>query len=119
MSRYDDHQYHGQIGSEKSSEVRGRFVGFAWDVGHALTFKVLTDDSKRVLCRSRIRLCKDGENNLKLDELERTQTTKEYVHSKRDDNTEVRLPTLNDFDNPFDVDESELMLQQNDTLKIL
>ena len=49
VSQYDDHQYHGQIGSEKSSEVRGRFVGFAWDVGHALTFKVLTDDSKRVL----------------------------------------------------------------------
>ena len=50
VSRYKDDKYAGQIGSKKSSEVRGRFVGFAWDVGHALTFKVLTDDSKKILC---------------------------------------------------------------------
>ncbi len=67
VTRYDDTSYHGQIGSEKSSEVRGRFVGFAWDVGHALTFKVLTDNTQRIICRSRVRLSKSGENNLKLD----------------------------------------------------
>ena len=50
VARYNDHQYHGQIGSTKSSEICGRFVGFAWNVGHALTFKVLTDDTNKVIC---------------------------------------------------------------------
>ena len=52
VSRYDDHQYHGQIGSTKSSEICGfvGFVGFAWNVGHALTFKVLIDDTNKVIC---------------------------------------------------------------------
>ena len=45
-SRYPEHDYHEQVGSEKSDKIRGRFVGFAWDVGHALTFKVLTDDTR-------------------------------------------------------------------------
>ena len=45
VSHHKDDNYARQIGSKKSSEVRGCFVGFAWDVGHALTFKVLTDDS--------------------------------------------------------------------------
>ena len=83
VARYDDQQYHGQVGSQKSSEIRGRFVGFAWNVGHALTFKVLTDDTNRVICRSRLRLCKDGEKNLKLDLLEETRISKEFVKSKR------------------------------------
>ena len=39
----------------------------AWDVGHALTFKILMDDTKRVVKRSKVRLSKSGENNLKLD----------------------------------------------------
>jgi hypothetical protein len=53
FSRYDDTGYRGQVGSNKSSEeICGRFVGFAWSVGHALTFKVLTDDTKCVICRS-------------------------------------------------------------------
>jgi hypothetical protein len=45
IEHYKDHQYPNQVGSKKSSEIRVRFVGFAWNVGHALTFKVLTDDS--------------------------------------------------------------------------
>ena len=32
-------------GSQKGQEIRGRFVGFAWDVGHKLTFLVLADDT--------------------------------------------------------------------------
>ena len=40
-SRYTEHDYKEQVGSEKSDEIRGRFLGFAWDVGHALTFKIL------------------------------------------------------------------------------
>ena len=67
VPRYKDKHYSGMIGSEKSSEIRGRFVGFSWDVGNALTFKILTDDTKKVICRSQVRLAVDGENNLKLE----------------------------------------------------
>ena len=66
-TRYKDKHFHGQVGSSKSSEIHGRFIGFAWDVGHVLTFKILTDDTNKVICRSRIRLSKEGINNLKLD----------------------------------------------------
>ena len=38
----------------ESTEKRGRFVGIAENVGHALTFKVLTDDTKKIIYRSRI-----------------------------------------------------------------
>ena len=52
---------------ENESKIRGRFVGFAWNVGHALTFKILTDDTQKIIDRSRVRLAKVGENNLRLD----------------------------------------------------
>ena len=38
-----------------STEKRGRFVGVARNVGHALTYKVLTDDTQEIIFRSRIR----------------------------------------------------------------
>jgi hypothetical protein len=55
-----------QVGSNKSSEIRGRFVGFSHHVGHALTFKILTDDTRHIIHRSRVRL-QGWENNLKLE----------------------------------------------------
>ena len=85
VSRHDDTLYSGQIGSKKSSEIRGRFVGFAWNVGHCLTFKDLTDDTKRVICRSRVRLAKDGENNLKLDTEAGEVPERTFIKSKRDE----------------------------------
>ena len=95
VSRHDDTQYHGQIGSEKSSEIRGRFVGFAWSVGHALTFKILTDDTQRVINRSRVRLSKDGENNLKLDAEAGAKPEREFLHSKRDSEaSNFIMPTI-------------------------
>jgi len=45
-----------QPGSQKGQEIRGRFVGFAFNVGHALTFLVLTDDTRKVIKRSVLRL---------------------------------------------------------------
>ena len=95
VSRHDDTQYRGQIGSEKSSEIRGRFVGFAWSVGHALTFKILTDDSQKVINRSRVRLSKDGENNLKLDAEAGEHPERECIHSKRDSEANnFTMPTI-------------------------
>jgi hypothetical protein len=38
-----------------SREKRGQWVGIAEHVGHAMTFKVLTDDTNKIVCRSNIR----------------------------------------------------------------
>ena len=89
-ARYEDKHYHGQVGSRKSSEIRGRFVGFAWNVGHALTFKILTDDTKKVICRSRIRLANENENNLKLDTEAGAVPQRIYIRSKRDSDEQCR-----------------------------
>ena len=51
-----------------STEKLGRFVGIAEHVGHALTFKILTDDTKKVIFHSRIRSAlKPNEKNLRMD----------------------------------------------------
>jgi hypothetical protein len=114
IERYKDKNYPNQIGSRKSSEIRGRFVGFAWNVGHALTFKVLTDDTNTILCRSRLRLAIDGENNLKLDAEAGDIPKRVYICSKRDDedpeDPKFRLPTIDITTNPFTVEESSVQL---------
>jgi hypothetical protein len=67
VKRYKNKHYQGQVGSKESSEIRGRFVGFSKNVGHALTFKILADDTQKIIHRSQVRLASVGENNLKLD----------------------------------------------------
>jgi len=57
-----------QPGSQKGQEIRGRFVGFAWDVGHKLTFLVLADDTRKVIKQSVPRLANCPENEMRLDE---------------------------------------------------
>ena len=106
VPRYTDSEYSGLVGSEQSSEIRGRFVGFAFDVGHALTFKILTDDTKKIICRSRVRLAKDNENNLKLDLLSDDVRKKVFVKSKRDHENDVTLPTIDIMTDPFTVEDN-------------
>ena len=48
-----------------SKEERGRFVGIAETVGHAMTFKVLSDKTQRILHRSNIRPVTDNDVNLR------------------------------------------------------
>lgn len=103
VTRHKDSQYNGEVGSTKSSEIRGRFVGFAWDVGHALTFKILTDDTKKIICRSRVRLAKDGENNLKLEAEAGNIPQRVYIQSKRDGDPDSPLPTIDMEKDPFEV----------------
>ena len=51
-------------------EERGHFVGIAENVGHAMTFKILTDDTNTVINRSNIRSAGlPLEYNLRLDPL--------------------------------------------------
>ena len=113
VSRYKDSQYSGQPGSEQSSEVRGRFVGFADHVGHALTFLVLTDDTKKIIPRSRLRLANETENNLKLEIEAGAAPERVYIKSKRDkDGDKLRLPTIDMNFDPFRVVEDEVPLSQ-------
>jgi hypothetical protein len=110
VPRYKGKKYQRQVGSQKSDEIRGRFVGFAWHCGHALTFKILTDDTKKIIYRSRVRLAVDGENNLKLDAEAGKIPKRIYFRSKRDDDLvdeNFRLPTINAGTNPFTVEQEE------------
>ena len=105
VKRYKDSNYSGMIGDKKSSEIRGRFVGFSWDVGHALTFKILTDDTNKIISRSQLRLGKDGENNLRLEVEAGAVPERVYIHSKRDsEGDDVILPTIDASKSPFSAD---------------
>ena len=53
----------------ETREGRGRWVGVAEHVGHAMTFKVLTDDTRRVIYRSNIRPATSDAPNYRLDPL--------------------------------------------------
>ena len=107
VSRHEDNTYSGQIGSKKSSEIQGRFVGFSWNVGHAMTFKILTDDTKRVICRSRIRLLDVPENHIKVDREFKGTAERTFLTSvAEDEHGNIQMPTIDMSKNPFvDTDE--------------
>ena len=44
----------------KSKEKSGRFVGISEHVGHALTYKILADDTNKIIHRSVVRTASDG-----------------------------------------------------------
>ena len=75
-----------------STEQSGRFVGIAEHVGHALTFKVLTDDTNKIIFRSRIRSAVGTkEANLRID-----PTPGEVLQADREHDSDQ--PTLPTFD---------------------
>jgi hypothetical protein len=91
-----------QIGSKKSDEICGRFVGFLKDVGHGLTFKILMDNTRKVIHHSRVRLAKTGENNLCLDKEAGEVPERVYIHSRLDKETgKVELPMVKLDTDPF------------------
>jgi hypothetical protein len=52
----------------ESKELRGRWVGVSENVGHFMTYKILTDDTHRIIHRSNIRSAADPHaRNLRLD----------------------------------------------------
>jgi hypothetical protein len=52
----------------KSKELRGRWVGVSKNVGHFMTYKILTDNTRRIIHRSNIRSAADpNARNLHLD----------------------------------------------------
>ncbi|MEL7196229.1 MAG: reverse transcriptase domain-containing protein [Bacteroidota bacterium] len=49
----------------ESREERGHFVGIAENVGHSMTFKILSDKSQKIICRSNIRPVTDSDPNFR------------------------------------------------------
>ncbi len=44
-----DSTYNGQMGHYKGPWTRGRFVGIADGIGHAMTYLALTEDTKQII----------------------------------------------------------------------
>jgi hypothetical protein len=54
----------------ESKELHGRWVGVSKNVGHFMTYKILMDDTRRIIHRSNIRSAADpNARNLRLDQL--------------------------------------------------
>ena len=67
-----------------SREARGRFVGVSEHVGHSMTFKILTDDTQKVIYRSEIRSALDPkERNLRIDDIFDGEEVQQYIKSLR------------------------------------
>ena len=84
----------------ESTEKLGRFVGISEHVGHALTFKVLTDDTKKIIHRSRIRSALNpNERNLRVD-LKANDPPPQIVRSKHDESLQQdgTMPTFDPTD---------------------
>ena len=83
-----------------STEKFGRFVGIAEHVGHALTFKVLTEDTNKVIYRSQIRSASNPlERNKRVDPI-KDESISEILKSKHDQKLKdgTKLPTLDPTD---------------------
>ena len=68
----------------ESNERRGRFVGIAESVGDAMTFKILDDETRKIIYRSSVRSAlAPKERNLRLDghDGEKPTTVHEFVRS--------------------------------------
>ena len=62
------------------AEAKGRFVGFAESVGDVLTYKVLSDDTKKIIYRSYVRSAvTESERNLRLDSASGETTTSKPI----------------------------------------
>jgi hypothetical protein len=83
--------------SDSRGEKHGHFVGISKSVGHAMTFKILTDDTLKVIHRSNVRLALNPhDKNLRLDPLEPGDVAMPIVKSRHDlaDDGEILPPML-------------------------
>ncbi len=83
--------YEGSFPDTK--EARGRFVGISEHVGHSMTFKILTDDTRKIIHRSEIRAANDDKSpNLRLDDIFDGKEAHEFVTRMRDLVTKLKPP---------------------------
>ena len=103
VSRDGDSNYSDEVGDEKTNRIYGRFVGFSWNVGHALTFRILTEDTRQIIDRSRVRLvvndpCNDPKN------FGRKKSDIEYIRSQTEELGFDHLPVVDLRDKPIQLD---------------
>ena len=67
-----------------SREALGRFVGIAEHVGHAMTFRILTDTTNKVIDRSLVRAADPDAPNRRIDPAVGTTPPTDFVKSKSD-----------------------------------
>ena len=115
--RYKDSKYNGQVGNKKTNEIKCRFVGFADHVGHALTFKLLTCDTRQIIYRSQVRLGSDKENKLVSDMRIEDPPPRVFISSHLDNTKEVTLPTVDLRTDPITVTGSPTSSQQESSPK--
>ena len=78
-----------------SPEKLGQFVGFAESVGHALTFKVLTDDTQKVISRSVLWSAQDTAlQQAKSDDNEEVPEILKSKHDRLDGDNITPMPTI-------------------------
>jgi Reverse transcriptase (RNA-dependent DNA polymerase) len=84
----------------QTSEGKGRFVGIAESVGDALTYKILTDDTQKIIYRSYVRSALTAsEKNLRLDPEKGDKSIMEVVKTpNRNVNGEFSGPSMYIFE---------------------
>ena len=75
-----------------STEGRGRWVGIAENVGHAMTYKILTDDTKKVIYRSNVRSALTKEDHNKRVDLLGGEEVAPNIKSSNDEDESPRKP---------------------------
>jgi hypothetical protein len=95
---------HGLFPSE-TTERKGHFVGISEHVGKAMTYKILTDDTNKIIHRSSIRSAlQPHERNMHADAIigeTDTQNPKSVIKSKYDygeNNSNCAMPTIKPAD---------------------
>jgi hypothetical protein len=84
------YKVHENAFPSESSEKTGRFVGISEDVGHALTYKVLTDDTKKVIYRSIVRSAMDPVMRINRPMLDMEKEPHPHLKSRIDDMVEEK-----------------------------
>ncbi|HSN23318.1 MAG TPA: reverse transcriptase domain-containing protein, partial [Methylomicrobium sp.] len=99
----------------QSDLIKGRFIGFAWDTGHHFTFKVLTDDTRKIVTRSHLIRPENRVAGKKITKAPGDPDVEQFVRSNRDPkNPDTVLPTIPKLDPEDCIGRTVLMPTQED-----
>jgi hypothetical protein len=110
--------------SDSSHEKRGHWVGVAEHVGHAMTFKILTDDTQHIIYHSNIWSTLDPKHqNLHLDPLNADEVFKPIIHSHLPSSTtpdhgEISPPMMTTDQDHGEIPSSTMMIDPMDLVDI-
>ena len=75
----------------ESKEARGKWVGIAEHVGHDMTYKILTDDTRKIIFRSNVRAATKDAPNYRLDPLCGEEVAKPIIRTRRQKQLELEI----------------------------